>query len=68
VAYICQDGKREWISVIESISAEGMSLNSLVIIAGKYGKEDWFNEEHPPAIVMSDKGWCRPEQVNLPLV
>jgi hypothetical protein len=44
--------------VIESILTEEISLNSLVIIAGKHGKEDWFNEneEHPSAIVMSDKG------------
>jgi hypothetical protein len=56
VAYIRQDGKREWVSVIESISAEEISFDSLVIITGKYGKEDWFNKECPPAIVMSDKG------------
>jgi hypothetical protein len=47
--------------MIKSISAEGISLNSLVIIAGKYGKEDWFNEECPSVIVISDKGWTSNE-------
>jgi hypothetical protein len=49
--------------VIKSISTEGMSLDSLVIIAGKHGKEDWFNEneEYPPAIVISDKSWTSNE-------
>jgi hypothetical protein len=61
VAYIRQDGKREWVSIIKSISAEGISLDSLVIIAGKYGKEDWFNEERTSAIIMSDKGWTSNE-------
>jgi hypothetical protein len=47
--------------VIKSISAEGISLDSLVIITRKYGKEDCFNEKCPPAIVMSDKGWTSNE-------
>jgi hypothetical protein len=42
--------------MIKSISAEGISLGFLVIIARKYGKEDWFNKERPSAIVMSEKG------------
>jgi hypothetical protein len=36
VAYIRQDGKREWVSMIEIIHADGTSLDSMVIVAGKY--------------------------------
>jgi hypothetical protein len=61
IAYIRQDGKREWVSVIETISADRSSLNSLVIVAEKYGKEEWFNEEYPLAVVMSEKGWTSNE-------
>jgi hypothetical protein len=56
VAYIRQDGKRSWVSVIETICADGTSLDSMVIVAGKYANEEWFEEERPPAVVMSDKG------------
>jgi hypothetical protein len=61
VAYIRQDGKKEWVSVIETICADGTSTQSLIIVAGKYGKEQWFEEEDPPAIIMSDKGWTSNE-------
>jgi DDE superfamily endonuclease len=47
--------------VTETISADGSSLDSLVIVTGKYGKEEWFNEEYPPAVVMSEKGWTSNE-------
>jgi hypothetical protein len=29
----------------------------MVIMAGKYVSEEWFKEEHPLIIVISDKGW-----------
>jgi hypothetical protein len=43
--------------VIEIICVDGTSLNSMIIVAGKYASEEWFKEERPPIVVMSDKGW-----------
>lgn len=51
VAYIRQDGKLEWVSVIETIYANGTSLDSMIIVAGKYASEEWFEEERPPAVI-----------------
>jgi hypothetical protein len=56
-AYIRQDSKREWVSTIKTISADGRSIPPLIIVAGKYAKEHWFHEEEDSAVVISDKGW-----------
>jgi hypothetical protein len=43
--------------VIEIIYINGTSLDSIIIVAGKYISEEWFKEERPPIVIMSDKGW-----------
>lgn len=42
---IKQDGSREWTSILECISADGKSLNPLIIFKGKKVQEQWFEKE-----------------------
>jgi hypothetical protein len=42
--------------VIKIICVDGTSLDLIIIMAGKYVSEEWFKEERPLIIVMSDKG------------
>jgi hypothetical protein len=39
--------------VIEIICVNGTSLDSMIIMTGKYISEEWFKEERPPIVVMS---------------
>jgi hypothetical protein len=36
------DGNKEWVSIIECISADGQTSPSLMIFAGKHVQQRWF--------------------------
>jgi hypothetical protein len=48
--YIQSPENREWISIIETISATGESIRLLVIFKGKNLQTSWFSEENLPAL------------------
>jgi hypothetical protein len=55
-------GSREWVSIIECVSADGQILPPLVIFAGKHVQQQWFpdTEEERYAdwyFEASPKGW-----------
>jgi hypothetical protein len=57
---ICQSSCREWVSLIECISADGHLLPAYIIFKGKIQKKSWYEDlerEHGHAIALSDKGW-----------
>jgi DDE superfamily endonuclease len=58
-AFLCQDGNREWVSVIETISAAGKSLLSYVIFKGVYHQSSWYQalDSRSSKIATSPKGW-----------
>jgi hypothetical protein len=53
-------GNREWVSVMECISADGNVLDPLFIYAGKahlMGNHDYEEDEDPAVFAISDNGW-----------
>lgn len=57
-----QPGNREWVTVIETIAANGRVLDPLIIFKGKKVQKFWFNELKRPgyqywSITVSDNGW-----------
>jgi len=61
-----QPGNREWVTVIETISANGSSLDPLIIFAGKVHQTSWFRElqaaEHRRwRVAVSSNGWTNDE-------
>jgi DDE superfamily endonuclease len=58
-AFIRQDGSREWVSIIETISATGESLLSYIIFKATYQQSSWFDilDSQSAKIATSPKGW-----------
>ncbi len=58
-AFLRQDGNREWVSVIETISASGESLPSYIIFKAAYQQSTWFEKLNNSSakIATSSKGW-----------
>jgi DDE superfamily endonuclease len=58
-AFLRQDGNREWVSVIETVSASGDSLPSYIIFKGVYQKASWHQQldSQHSKIATSPKGW-----------
>lgn len=58
-AYKAQDGSREWVSLIEYISATGRLLSMFVIFKGKRQMKSWYDavEDKDAWIAVSENGW-----------
>jgi hypothetical protein len=57
-AVVVQPGNREWVTVIECISASGWSLPPFVILSGKVHQSNWYrNLPLDWTIGISDNGW-----------
>lgn len=58
-ATTCQPGNREWVTIIEAISGNGVLLPAFVIFEGKIVQERWISRRHDPRmrIAVSDRGW-----------
>lgn len=58
-AYQAQDGTREWVSLIECISADGRLLALFIIFKGKRQMKFWFTvlEDKEACIALSENGW-----------
>jgi hypothetical protein len=55
-----QPGNREWITVIQAISAEGQLIPPFIIGAGQYHLANWYRECDLPGdwvIALSQNGW-----------
>jgi hypothetical protein len=57
-----QPGNREWVTVIETISAVGIRLDPLIIFSGKVHQQQWFEALHSSEyrhwqLAVSDTGW-----------
>ncbi|RFN50199.1 fot5 transposase [Fusarium flagelliforme] len=55
-----QPGNREWVTVIEAVSAEGQSIPPFIIVKGKRHLRSWYEESNLPtdwAIALSQNGW-----------
>src|SRR5688572_1130816 len=55
-----QPGNREWVTVIQSISAQGWAAPPFIIIAGQYHLSSWYQESTLPgdwAIATTKNGW-----------
>ncbi|KAH7472031.1 hypothetical protein FOMA001_g13641 [Fusarium oxysporum f. sp. matthiolae] len=59
-----QPGNREWITVIQTINAEGQSIAPFIIGAGQYHLANWYRECDLPGdwvIATSQNGWTNNE-------
>lgn len=58
-AYIKSPEDREWVSIIETISATGVKLQCLVIFKGKHLQSTWFPAKGTPnwLYTTSENGW-----------
>jgi hypothetical protein len=58
-AYIKSPEDREWVSIIETISAVGVKLQCLVIFKGKHLQSTWFPAQGTPdwLYTTSENGW-----------
>lgn len=61
-----QPGNRDWVTVIESVAADGRSIDPLIIFAGKLHQEQWFRELMDVncaswKLAMSETGWTNDE-------
>lgn len=56
---VLQPGNREWVTVIETIGAEGYTLPPMIIFKGKLYKESWFQSDLPQdwRFEVSANGW-----------
>jgi hypothetical protein len=55
-----QPGNREWVTVIESINAEGWALPPFIVVAGQCHLSSWYRESNLPAdwaIATTKNGW-----------
>jgi hypothetical protein len=55
-----QPGNREWVTVIETINAEGWALPLFIILAGQYHLQNWYEELNIPGdwvIATTKNGW-----------
>ena len=46
--YIKAPENREWVSIVEAVSADGQSIQPLVIFKGKYPQSSWFEAGEVP--------------------
>ena len=59
---ICQSGSREWVSLLECISADGVLLPAFMIFKAKRQQQAWMDVlERGNQIAISDKGWTNNE-------
>ena len=59
---LCQSGNREWVSLIECISADGVLLPAFIIFKAKRQQQAWMDVlERPNQVALSDKGWTNNE-------
>lgn len=58
-AYIKSPEDREWVSIVEAISATGVKLQCLVIFKGKHLQTTWFPAQGAPdwLYTTSENGW-----------
>jgi hypothetical protein len=58
-AYNKMPGNREWVSILECISATGSKTRPLVIFKGKHAQTTWFqdNEIQDWIYTTSENGW-----------
>lgn len=59
--FVTQDGNRETITVLETVSAVGKALAPMIIFKGKYHQQDWYQdaENYPKDWLLATlpKGW-----------
>src|SRR5436190_18962205 len=55
--YMTASGSREWVSLVECISAVGKALNSWIIFKGKVHKASWMKALRFGHIALSETGW-----------
>ena len=55
--YMTANGSREWVSLLECISATGKALSPWVIFKGKMHKASWMKTLKSGHIALSDNGW-----------
>jgi hypothetical protein len=59
-----QPGSREWVTVIEAISAEGQLIPPFIIVTGKHHLRNWYEGSSLPAdwaIATTPNGWTNNE-------
>ena len=59
-----QPGNREWVTVIQGISAVGCSIPPFIIFSGKYHLQSWYEDNNllpNTSIALSDNGWTNDE-------
>jgi hypothetical protein len=59
-----QPGNREWATVIQGISGEGVAISPFIIFAAKFHLASWYNESPLPSdwiIATSPNGWTTNE-------
>ncbi len=58
-----QPGDREWVTVIEAISAKGWTTPPMIIVKGKRHISNWYENDLPRnwTIALSEKGWTNNE-------
>lgn len=59
-----QPGNREWVTIIQGISAAGWAIPPFIIFAGQYHLSAWYEGDDIPgdwAIGLSDNGWTTNE-------
>jgi hypothetical protein len=44
-----QPGKWEWLTVIQTINAEGQAIDPFIVVAGQYHLANWYRESNLPA-------------------
>jgi hypothetical protein len=57
---LVQPGNREWVTVIEAVSAEGQSIPPFIIVKGKKHLRSWYEGSTLPVdwvIALSENGW-----------
>jgi hypothetical protein len=59
--YMTQQGKREWVSLIECISLDGRVLSPFVIFKCKALLKDWYKNFPGGHIAASNRGWTDDE-------
>jgi hypothetical protein len=55
-----QPGNREWVTVIQSISAQGWAAPPFIVVGGQYHLSSWYRESALPgnwAIATTKNGW-----------
>jgi hypothetical protein len=55
-----QPGNREWVTVIQAITAKGQAIDPFIVVAGLYHLANWDRESNLPAnwaIATTQNGW-----------